>query len=97
MLGLGEAAAEIEETLRDLRQAGVSMVTMGQYLRPSGWHLPVAEFVTPETFQNWEKRALEMGFIAAPSGPLVRSSYKAGEAFLEGMLRKKRKQATAIA
>jgi len=86
MLGLGETALEIDEAARALRGAGVEVLTLGQYLRPSDWHLPVHEFVTPEAFEAHRLRALAMGYAFVASGPLVRSSYKAGEKFLESHL-----------
>ncbi len=81
MLGLGETEEEIRETLADLRQAGCRMLTLGQYLQPSRAHLPVARYVAPEEFDAWKTAALEMGFSQVASGPLVRSSYHAGELF----------------
>lgn len=86
MLGLGETEEEVLETLRDLRAAGVDIVTMGQYLRPSGWHLAVNEYVSPDTFDRYRHHAQAMGFLYVASGPLVRSSYRAGEFFLESVL-----------
>ncbi len=79
MLGLGESTDEVREVMRDLRRVGISMLTLGQYLRPSAAHLPVAEFVAPEVFSQLEAEALEMGFSAVASAPYVRSSYHAGE------------------
>jgi lipoic acid synthetase len=87
MLGLGEKHEDVDETLRDLRSADVSVVTLGQYLRPSMKYLPVHEYVTPEVFDGWQRRAEEIGFLFCASGPLVRSSYRAGELFLENHLR----------
>lgn len=87
MLGLGETDDELEETFRDLREAGVDVLTLGQYLRPSTWHLPVKEYVTPERFAAFKSTAEAQGFLYVASGPLVRSSYRAGEYFLEGLLR----------
>ncbi len=89
MLGLGETKEEVAVAMDDLRAAGVQMLTLGQYLRPSNWHLAVNEYVRPETFRELEAMGLEKGFLSVPSGPLVRSSYRAGEKFLEGLLRKK--------
>lgn len=89
MLGLGETKDEIAVAMDDLRAVGVQMLTLGQYLRPSNWHLAVNEYVRPETFRELEAMGLEKGFLSVPSGPLVRSSYRAGEKFLEGLLRKK--------
>ncbi|HEX4388283.1 MAG TPA: lipoyl synthase [Steroidobacteraceae bacterium] len=80
MLGLGETDAEIEATLTDLRGAGVDLVTLGQYLRPTVHHLPVERFVTPAEFDAYRARALALGFRECVSGPLVRSSYRAEQA-----------------
>lgn len=80
MVGLGERDDEVLQTLRDLREAGVSIVTIGQYLRPTLDHWPVAEYVTPERFGEYRRQALEMGFAYCASAPLVRSSYMAEEA-----------------
>jgi lipoic acid synthetase len=87
MLGLGETDAEVRAALLDLRHAGVDVVTLGQYLQPSQAHLPVAAFVPPERFDRWRDEALAMGFLFCASGPLVRSSYRAGETFAERYLR----------
>src|SRR5512137_451359 len=84
MVGLGETEAEVDEAMRDLRAAGVEILTLGQYLRPSSWHLPVVEWVPPERFGQYRERGLAMGFRYVASGPLVRSSYRAGELFLRG-------------
>jgi lipoic acid synthetase len=80
MLGLGESDTEILETLGDLRAAGVDIVTLGQYLRPTQNHLPVERFVTPEEFANYREQGLALGFLEVVSGPLVRSSYRAERA-----------------
>jgi len=80
MLGLGESDAEIDETLADLRAAGVDIVTLGQYLRPTLNHLPVQRFVTPAEFDRYREQALARGFLECVSGPLVRSSYRAEQA-----------------
>ena len=77
MLGLGENIVEVLETMNDLRQANVDIVTLGQYLQPTPKHLPVQEFVTPETFEFLKEEGLKMGFRYVESGPLVRSSYHA--------------------
>lgn len=77
MLGLGESDEEVMETMEDLRSVGVDVLTLGQYLQPTKNHLPVAEFVTPERFKNYEETGLRMGFRFVESGPLVRSSYHA--------------------
>lgn len=88
MLGLGEEEAEIVQAFYDLREAKVDFLTLGQYLRPSEWHLPVSRFVTPEDFKHYGKIAEELGFMYVASGPLVRSSYKAGERFIESVVGK---------
>lgn len=80
MVGLGESDDEVLQTLADLREAGVGVVTLGQYLRPTLEHYPVAEYVAPEKFEWYRQRALEMGFAYCASAPLVRSSYMAEEA-----------------
>ena len=77
MLGLGETQEEVFETLDNLRQVDVDVVTIGQYLQPSKKHLPVQSFITPEQFGTFAQYAKEKGFIHVESGPLVRSSYKA--------------------
>ncbi|HEX9049211.1 MAG TPA: lipoyl synthase [Anaeromyxobacter sp.] len=84
MVGLGETEAELVETMRDLRAAGVEILTLGQYLRPSAWHLPVVEWVSPRRFAAWRETGLGLGFRYVASGPLVRSSYRAAELFLRG-------------
>ncbi|EFK06696.1 lipoyl synthase [delta proteobacterium NaphS2] len=81
MLGLGETHEEVIQALRDLLTAGCRLLTLGQYLAPSADHHPVAAYVSPESFQTWEKTALEMGFEGVASGPFVRSSFHAGEMF----------------
>ncbi len=80
MLGLGELAGEVLEVMRDLRAHGVSILTLGQYLRPSPKHLPVLRYVTPQEFDELRRAGGEMGFPHVESGPLVRSSYHAAEA-----------------
>jgi lipoyl synthase len=80
MLGLGESDAEIDATLADLRAAGVDLLTLGQYLRPTLNHLPVERFVTPAEFDQYRAQALARGFLECVSGPLVRSSYRAEQA-----------------
>lgn len=80
MVGLGETEEEVLQTLRDLRGAGVKIVTIGQYLRPTLEHYPVAAYITPGQFERYRQQALEMGFSYCASAPLVRSSYLAEEA-----------------
>ena len=77
MLGLGEENSEVEQTLRDLRAHDVDMVTLGQYLQPSRFHLPVTRYVTPDEFKHFADYAKQLGFTNVASGPLVRSSYHA--------------------
>ena len=80
MVGLGEAAEELRQTFDDLRQRGVTHLTIGQYLRPSAEHLPVMEYVSPERFRAYEQLAYDAGFAWVKSGPFVRSSYHAVDA-----------------
>ena len=80
MLGLGETDDEIVATLRDLRAAGVDLLTLGQYLRPTVNHLAVERFVRPDEFERYRALALELGFVECVAGPLVRSSYRAEQA-----------------
>jgi lipoic acid synthetase len=79
MLGLGETNEEIIQVMRDMRMAGVGMLTLGQYLQPTEHHLPVARYVEPEQFKLFEKLAYELGFSQATCGPMVRSSYHADQ------------------
>jgi len=95
MLGLSETDEEIRQTLHDLRAIDVDVVTFGQYLQPTKKHLPVQEYVTPEKFEDWQKEGEAMGFKYVASGPLVRSSYKAGEFFLKNLLRQDESVAAA--
>ena len=88
MLGLGETEEEVVQTARDLRSVGVNILTMGQYLQPTPKHLPVVEYVTPQKFSWYRKIAEGMGFAYIASGPFVRSSYKAGEFFMEKFVTK---------
>lgn len=90
MVGLGETEQEVFVAMRDLRDAGVDVLTLGQYLQPSKKHLPVVEYVHPDTFKAWEAEGLRMGFRYVASGPLVRSSYKAGEFFIKNILKKQK-------
>ena len=90
MLGLGESEEQLWDALRELRKINVDVVTFGQYMRPTKRHMAVHEYVTPDVFEMWRQRALDMGFLYCASGPLVRSSYKAGEAFIENVLKKRR-------
>ncbi len=78
MVGLGEKESEIKEVMRDLLKAGCEVLTVGQYLRPSRSHYPVADYIKPEKFKEYEKVGKKMGFKYIKAGPLVRSSYQAG-------------------
>ena len=77
----------MKTSMKDLLNAGVEVLTLGQYLRPTSRHLKVREYVTPEVFEHYRLIGEEMGFRYVASGPLVRSSYKAGEFYIETMLR----------
>jgi lipoic acid synthetase len=91
MLGLNEKDEDIRQALKDLREVGCDVVTFGQYLAPTNRHkkyLPIVEYVHPGKFAQWKQVADEMGFLYCASGPLVRSSYRAGEFFMKGMIEK---------
>jgi len=90
MLGLGETEEEVLQTMKDLRDIAVDVVTFGQYLRPTENHLSVVEYVKPEVFDYYREVGERMGFKYVASGPLVRSSYKAGEFYLEHMIKTER-------
>jgi lipoic acid synthetase len=88
MLGVGEYDHEVYRTLRDLRERGVDVVTLGQYLQPSRTHLDVTSYVHPQKFDTWRRVAEEeLDFLYCASGPMVRSSYKAGELFVDALMR----------
>jgi lipoic acid synthetase len=87
MVGLGESGEEVRAAMRDLRRHRVDFLTLGQYLQPSPQHLPVREFVTPEDFDAYRRDGEQMGFRYVASGPLVRSSYRAGEMFIRTLIR----------
>ena len=91
MVGLGETDEELLEAMALLRGAGVDFLTIGQYLRPTAQHAPVREWVTPERFDAFEREGRAMGFAYVASGPLVRSSYKAGEFFAARLVRERRR------
>ena len=97
MLGLGESEEELMTTLEDLRAIDVDVVTFGQYLQPTRRHLPVKNYVTPEEFEEWQIKAENMGFKYVASGPLVRSSYKAGEFFLKNYLTERKNEQQNLA
>lgn len=90
MVGLGEKQEEILQLMDDLRKVGTEILTIGQYLRPTEWHLPVEEYIHPTAFKELEEIGIAKGFLCVPSGPLVRSSYRAAEKFLEGRIRQER-------
>ncbi|MFN7262955.1 MAG: lipoyl synthase [Pseudobdellovibrionaceae bacterium] len=92
MLGLGETDEEVLQTLKDLRSIDCDVVTFGQYLQPTKRHLEVKEYITPEKFKWWQETAEAMGFLYVASGPLVRSSYRAGEFFMKGVIEKRKQQ-----
>lgn len=87
MLGVGETDEQVEAALAALRAANVDVVTFGQYMQPTKRHMMVKEYVKPEKFDHWKQRADSLGFLYSASGPLVRSSYKAGEFFLANVLK----------
>ncbi len=87
MLGLGEVEDDLVRTMRDLRDVNVDILTLGQYLRPTKGHIPVSEYVAPDQFQHYKLVAEQLGFLYVAAGPFVRSSYRAGEFFLEALIR----------
>lgn len=87
MLGLGETKEDVIQTLRDLRRVGTDFLTLGQYLRPSPRNLAVTRYLTPDEFDHYREVAEKLGFLYVASGPLVRSSYRAGEYFIHNVLR----------
>jgi lipoic acid synthetase len=87
MVGCGETAQEVEQALTELRSADIDVVTIGQYLQPTPKHAPIVRYVEPAEFEQYQKLGLALGFQYVASGPLVRSSYRAAEAFLKGKLR----------
>jgi lipoic acid synthetase len=87
MVGLGETWEDLEQAFDDLRKHDVDFLTIGQYLRPSHWHLKVEKYIHPDLFEEMRIRAQTYGFKYVASGPLVRSSYKAGEFFIENIIR----------
>ncbi|XP_031373496.1 lipoyl synthase 1, chloroplastic isoform X1 [Punica granatum] len=91
MLGLGETDDELKEAMADLRAIDVDILTLGQYLQPTPLHLTVKEYVTPEKFSFWKEYGESIGFRYVASGPLVRSSYRAGELFVKTMVKDKAK------
>jgi len=90
MVGLGELESDVIATMKDLRAVDVDILTIGQYLRPSKEHVSVSEYVSPAKFEQYKQIAENCGFLYVASGPFVRSSYRAGEFFLEALIRKKK-------
>ena len=86
MVGLGEKDEEMLQSMKDLRAIDVDILTIGQYLRPTNWHVSVTSFVSPEKFEYYRQKGLELGFLYVASGPFVRSSYKAGELFMKNVI-----------
>mmetsp|Transcript_12702 Transcript_12702/g.30848 ORF Transcript_12702/g.30848 Transcript_12702/m.30848 type:complete len:114 (-) Transcript_12702:341-682(-) len=97
MLGVGEEAGEVRQAMRDLLNAGVEIFTLGQYLQPSKRHMPVSRQLPPEEYEAWRQEGMSMGFKYVASGPLVRSSYRAGEFFLEAFAKERAAEAAAAA
>ena len=97
MLGFGETIEELKQSMQDLRGVGVDFVTFGQYLRPSSKHHEVKKFYHPDEFEELKQLGYNLGFKMVASGPLVRSSYKAGEFFIKEFIQKnnQRRQRTA--
>lgn len=93
---LGESDDQVKRTMDDLREADVDCVTLGQYMQPTKRHLKVVEYVTPEKFASWEEYGNKIGFAYTASGPLVRSSYKAGEFFIKNLINRRRQNASAV-
>jgi lipoyl synthase len=85
MLGLGETDEEVKQVLGDLADSGCSILTLGQYLQPTKYHLPVKRYIRPEEYEQWREIALDMGFDEVAAGPFVRSSYHAKEIFLSAV------------
>jgi len=93
MLGLGEVESDVVKAMEDLRAVNVDILTLGQYLRPSKGHVLVSEYVSPRVFEHYKHLAENLGFLYVASGPFVRSSYRAGEFFLEALIRKRKLEA----
>ncbi|KAG0713161.1 Lipoyl synthase 2, mitochondrial [Chionoecetes opilio] len=97
MLGLGETDEQVLQTMKDLRSAGVDCLTLGQYMQPTKRHLRVSEYVTPAKYQEWQETGERLGFAYTASGPLVRSSYRAGELFLKSLLQERKQKGSQAA
>ncbi|XXG59776.1 hypothetical protein AAC387_Pa04g1798 [Persea americana] len=96
MLGCGETPDQVVRTMEKVRAAGVDVMTFGQYMRPTKRHMPVSEYITPEAFEKYQSLGMEMGFRYVASGPMVRSSYKAGEFYIKSMIESDRATAPQI-
>lgn len=88
MLGLGETDEEVIQSMKDLRLINVDILTLGQYLQPTNWHISINNFVEPQKFEYFKQKALELGFLFVAAGPFVRSSYRAGEFFMKNLINK---------
>ena len=86
MLGLGESDSQVLDALKELRSVSVDVITFGQYMRPTKKHMKVHEYIHPDKFDYWATVARDLGFKYVASGPLVRSSYKAGELYIKNMI-----------
>ncbi|KAE9599847.1 Lipoyl synthase 1 [Lupinus albus] len=96
MLGCGETPDQVVKTMEKVKAAGVDVMTFGQYMRPSKRHMPVSEYITPEAFETYRTLGMEMGFRYVASGPMVRSSYKAGEFYIKSMIESDRSASTNL-
>ncbi|KAM1411377.1 hypothetical protein COP1_024072 [Malus domestica] len=96
MLGCGETPDQVVRTMEKVRTAGVDVMTFGQYMRPSKRHMPVSEYITPEAFERYRALGMEMGFRYVASGPMVRSSYKAGEYYIKSMIESDRAKSSHV-
>lgn len=96
MLGCGETPAQIIRTMQLVKDASVDVMTFGQYMRPTKRHMPVSEYVTPEAFEDYRRIGMDMGFRYVASGPMVRSSYKAGEFYIKSMIEEDRRKVGAV-
>ena len=97
ILGMGETREEISEAMRDLHEAGCDLLTITQYLRPSKLHHPIDRWVKPQEFVDLGEEAEEIGFAGVMSGPLVRSSYRAGRLYQQAKAKREAEESTADA
>jgi lipoyl synthase len=95
MLGVGETDDQVRQTMEDLRRIGVEALTLGQYLQPTKKHMKVEEYIHPDKFEHWRIEGEKLGFKYVASGPLVRSSYKAGEYYLSNIVKGKQREVTS--